>query len=142
MLLDNSDFLGSFLQRKFHEILVINGTKDGKTGLETGPIREPRGALSVRYEPDTKLLYVVSKVYREECNKGQLNFEESLGMYKKNKAFLGIKRKRMAAGTIINTDVNAPALVFDTTKLSFFREEALLNVKDSESDNTYPVDET
>ena len=141
MLLDNSDFLGSFLQRKYHEILVINGNKDGKTGLETGPIREPRGALSARYEPDTKLLFVVAKAYREECNKGQLNFEESLAMYKKSNAFLGTRRKRMASGSAVNTEVNAPALVFDTTKLPTFQEDLLLNVKDSESDDTYPVDE-
>jgi hypothetical protein len=140
MLLDNSDFLGSFIQRKYHETLVINGLKDGKTGLETGAIREPRGALSARYEPDTKLLFVIAKVYREECNKGQLNFDESLEMYRRSKAFLGTKRKRLAAGSIVDTGVNTPSLVFDTRKLPSFKEEVLL-VKDTESDDTYTVDE-
>lgn len=134
MVSENSDFLSGFIQRKFHEVLVINGKKDHKTGLETGPIREPRGALTARYEPDTKLLYVVAKEYRAECNKSQLNFDESLAMHKKSGAFLGQKRKRMTSGTIVDTNLNAPALVFDATKLEFFREEALLNVKDSESD--------
>ena len=134
MVAENSDFLSGFIQRKFHEVLVINGKKDHKTGLETGPIREPRGALTARYEPDTKLLYVVAKEYRAECNKSQLNFDESLAMHKKSGAFLGQKRKRMTSGTIVDTNLNAPALVFDATKLEFFREEALLNVKDSESD--------
>lgn len=134
LMLENSDFLSGFIQRKFHEVLVINGKKDHKTGLETGPIREPRGALSARYEPDTKLLYVVAKEYRSECNKGQLNFEESLAMHKKSGAYLGQKRKRMTSGTIVDTNLNAPALVFDTTKLEFFREDALLNAKDTESD--------
>ena len=140
MVAENSDFLSGFIQRKFHEVLVINGNKDHKTGLETGPIREPRGALTARYEPDTKLLYVVAKEYRAECNKGQLNFEESLAMHKKSGAYLGQKRKRMTSGTIVDTNLNAPALVFDTTKLEFFREEVLLNAKDSESDSTDPVD--
>ena len=134
MVAENSDFLSGFIQRKFHEVLVINGKKDHKTGLETGPIREPRGALTARYEPDTKLLYVVAKEYRAECNKSQLNFDESLAMHKKSGAFLGQKRKRMTSGTIVDTNLNAPALVFDATKLEFFREEALLNAKDSESD--------
>lgn len=134
MISENSDFLSGFIQRKFHEVLVINGKKDHKTGLETGPIREPRGALTARYEPDTKLLYVVAKEYRAECNKAQLNFDESLAMHKKSGAFLGQKRKRMTSGTIVDTNLNAPALVFDATKLEFFREEVLLNVKDSESD--------
>ena len=121
--------------------MVINGRKDNKTGLETGPIREPRGALTARYEPDTKLLYVVAKEYRAECNKGQLNFEESLSGYKRNGAYLGTKRKRMTAGTVMDTDVNAPALVFDSTKLGFFREERFLNVKDTESDSVNPLEE-
>ena len=135
MVSENSDFLSGFIQRKFHEVLVINGKKDHKTGLETGPIREPRGALTARYEPDTKLLYVVAKEYRAECNKSQLNFDESLSMHKKSGAYLGQKRKRMTSGTIVDTNLNAPALVFDATKLEFFREEALLNVKDSEADS-------
>lgn len=140
MLLDNSDFLGSFLQRKYHEILVANGKVDKMTGLQTEALREPRGALSARYEPDTKLLFVLVRAYRDECNKGQLNFEESLEMYKKSKSFLGTKRKRLAANSRVDTGVNAPALVFDTTKLPSFREEILL-VKDSESDDSYPVEE-
>ena len=140
MLLDNSDFLGSFIQRKYHETLVINGLKDGKTGLETGAIREPRGALSARYEPDTKLLFVIAKVYREECNKGQLNFDESLEMYRRSKAFIGTKRKRLAAGSIVDTGVSTPCLAFDTKKLPSFKEEVFL-VEDTESDDTYPVDE-
>lgn len=135
LMLESSDFLGGMLQRRFHEILVINGKKDGKTGLETAAIREPRGALTARYEPDTKLLFVVAKEYRWECNKMQLNFDESLIMHKKNGAFLGTKRKRMTAGTIISTEINVPALVFDTTKLGFFNEDKLLNAEDTESDS-------
>ena len=134
MVAENSDFLSGFIQRKFHEVLVINGNKDNKTGLETGPIREPRGALTARYEPDTKLLYVVAKEYRAECNKSQLNFDESLALHKKSGAFLGQKRKRMTSGTIVDTNLNAPALVFDATKLEFFREEVLLNADNSDAD--------
>jgi hypothetical protein len=140
MVSENSDFLSGFIQRKFHEVLVINGKKDHKTGLETGPIREPRGALTARYEPDTKLLYVVAKEYRAECNKSQLNFDESLAMHKKSGAFLGQKRKRMTSGTIVDTNLNAPALVFDATKLEFFREEALLNVENIKSDILDPLE--
>jgi len=141
MMAESSDFLGGFLQRKYHETLVINGKKDGRTGLETGPIREPRGALTARYEPDTKLLYVVAKEYRAECAKVQLNFDESLAVHLKSGAYHGIKRKRMTAGTIINTDVNAPALVFDTTKLGFFREEKLLNAEGDELIDTVALEE-
>ena len=141
LMLESSDFLGGFINRKFHETLTINGKKDGKTGLETGPIREPKGALTIRFEPDTKLLFVVAKEYRAECAKMQLNVDESLAMHKKSKAFIGTKRKRMTAGTVMGADVNVPTFVFDSTKLEFFREDRFLNAQDTESDSTDSVEE-
>lgn len=124
---EGSDFLGNLLQRRFHEILVINGAKDARTGLESGPIREPRGALTARYEPDTHLLCISSKEYRAECAKWKVNFEESLERYKKSGAYLGMKRKRMSSGTTMDANVNIHALWFDSTKLDFFNKEELLN---------------
>ena len=63
-----------------------------------------------------------------------MNFDESLTMHKKNGAYLGTKRKRMTAGTIISTEINVPALVFDTTKLGFFNEDKFINAQDTELD--------
>lgn len=140
LMLESSDFLGGFINRKFHETLTINGKKDGRTGLETGPIREPKGALTIRYEPDTKLLFVVAKEYRAECAKMQLNFDESIAMHRKSGAFIGTKRKRMTAGTIMGAEINVPALMFDATKLDFFREDKFLNADDTESNGTDSVE--
>ena len=112
--------------------MVINGRKDNKTGLETGPIREPRGALTARYEPDTKLLYVVVKSYRDDCAKNFMNFEESLAQYRKNGGLVGTKKKRMTAGTVANTQAPVNALCFDTTKLDFFNENILLDAETDE----------
>ena len=64
-----------------------------------------------------------------------------MAVHLKNGAYLGIKRKRMTSGTVINTDVNAPALVFDTTKLGFFKEEKLLNAEGNELDGTFALEE-
>lgn len=132
-MFDSDDYLGGFLQRHFHETLVINGNRDGRTGLEHGPIREPKGALTIRYEPDTKIIYVVVKSFRDDCSKNQSNFEESLLPYRKSGALLGTKKKRMTAGTIANTQAAVNALWFDSTKLEFFNENVLLNANDTES---------
>jgi Domain of unknown function (DUF927) len=140
-MFDNDEYLGGFLQRHFHEILVINGNRDARNGLEHGPIREPRGALVSRYEPDTKLLYVVVKSYRDDCAKNFMNFEESLAQYRKNSSLLGTKKKRMTAGTVANTQAPVNALCFDTTKLDFFNETVLLNAEDTESALINPVGE-
>jgi hypothetical protein len=132
-MFDNDEYLGGFLQRHFNETLVINGNKDSRSGLEHGPIREPRGALTARYEPDTKMLFVVVKSYRDDCAKNFTNFEESLMPYRKSKALVEIKKKRMTAGTVANTQAPVNALCFDTTRLEFFNEKVLLNAEDSES---------
>jgi hypothetical protein len=126
-MFDNDEYLGGFLQRHFHEILVINGNKDARNGLEHGPIKEPRGALTARYEPDTKMLYVVARSYRDDCAKTMTNFEETMVPYRKSGALVGIKKKRMTAGTVANTQAPVNSLCFDTTKLEFFSEGVLLD---------------
>lgn len=126
-MFDNEEFLGGFLQRHFHEILVINGNKDARSGLDHAPIREPRGALTARYEPDTKMLYVVARTFREDCAKVMANFEEVIAPYKRNKALTDVKKKRMTAGTVANTQAPVNAMCFDTTKLDFFKESVLLD---------------
>lgn len=126
-MFDNDEFLGGFLQRHFHEILVIKGNKDNRTGLDHAPIREPRGALTARYEPDTKMLYVVARTFREDCAKIMANFEEVITPHRKSKALVDIKKKRMTAGTVANTQAPVNALWFDTTKLDFFNETVLLD---------------
>ena len=126
-MFDNDEFLGGFLQRHFHEILVINGNKDNRTGLDHAPIREPRGALTARYEPDTKMLYVVARTFREDCAKVMANFEETIAPLRKCKALVDIKKKRMTAGTVANTQAPVNALWFDTTKLEFFNENVLMD---------------
>jgi hypothetical protein len=126
-MFDNDEFLGGFLQRHFHEILVIKGEKDARSGLDHGPMREPRGALTARYEPDTKMLYVVVRTFREDCAKVMSNFEEVIAPYKKSKALVEIKKKRMTTGTLANTQAPVNALCFDTTNLEFFNENVLLD---------------
>ena len=140
-MFDNDEYLGGFLQRHFHETLVINGNRDVRNNLEHGPIREPRGALTARYEPDTKMLYVVVKSYRDDCSKNFMNFEESLGQYRKSGGLLGTKKKRMTAGTVANTQAPVNALCFDTTKLDFFNEATLLNAEATERTSAGTVGE-
>ena len=124
---DTNDFLGNFIQQHFNEILVINGNKDSRTNLDFAPIREPKGALTMRYEPDTRILYILTKTFRERCSKVQINFDEVLIPYRKSGAFLGVKRKRMTAGTVANTQSAVSALCFDTAKLESFNDKPLLD---------------
>lgn len=139
-MFDADDFLGAFMGKHFAEILVINGIKPAR-GFEPGPIKEPRGALTMRYEPDTKMLFVASNAYQSACSRLKMNYEESLVPYKKSKALIihpdgaSTKRKRLFAGTSANNNTQTSCLWFDTTKLDSFKEEALLG-KDTESETS------
>ena len=131
-MLDADEFLGLFMRNKYQEVLIINGKLDKRTGIEQGPIREPRNALSMRYEPDTKMLYVAVSAYRAECNRTNMNFDETLKPYIKSKALIvhsngkPIWPKRMFVGTAASNTTAVRCLWFDTTKLDFFNEEFLI----------------
>lgn len=130
-MFDSEDYLGAFLQRHFHEILVINGTPDKRTGLDMGPIREPRGQLAVRYEPDTNMLFVAVRPFRDDCAKYSMSYDGALAPYMKSGSFQGAKKKRMFAGTVASTSQSVMALCFDAGKLGFFDKDILLNAPDS-----------
>jgi hypothetical protein len=132
-MFDNDEFVGGFMGRHHNDVLVINGNKDNRTGLEYAPIREPRGQLMARYEPDTKMLYIAVRAFRDDCAKVKASFEEVTNSYKKSKALLGTKKKRMAAGTVSNTDAAVNVLVFDTRKLPYFNEELIATPNDEDT---------
>jgi hypothetical protein len=141
-LADGDEFLGVFMGRHFNEILVINSKPDKRTGLDYGPIKEPRNALTMRYEPDVKILYVSVDSYRQEINKTSMNFEETLKPYLDSKALIlhaggkMTQRKRLFTGTSADAKTQTTCLWFDTTKLEFFDEKLLLRPDD---ENTEPV---
>lgn len=125
-MFDGDEFLGGFLQRHFNETLVVNDGIPKGSLHAPAPIREPRGALTVRYEPDTHLLFIVLKSYRDDCAKTMTNFEETLVPYKAVGAYKGIIKKRMAANTTATAHAGVSALCFDTTRLDFFDDKVLI----------------
>jgi hypothetical protein len=86
-----------------------------------------------RYEPDTKMLFISVRAFRDDCSKVKASFEEITNSYKKSKALLGTKKKRMAAGTVANTDAAVNVLVFDTRKLPYFNEELIATPNDEDT---------
>ena len=142
-LFSADDFVGTFCQQYREGMLIINGNVDKRTLIEMGPIREPRGALIMRYEPDTGMLYIASRSFREYCTKLQMNFDAVLEPYKQSKAYVEQKRKRMFAGTSSDVALNVMCLCFDTNKISSFIEnrETLLNAPPFQPIDPYRVGE-
>ena len=102
-MFDSDEYLGGFLQRHFNETLVINGNKDTRTGLDHSPLREPRGALTIRYEPDTKMMFIAAKKFKEYCVTYQINYKETLNKLKAEGIFIRSDTKRMTKGMKVTT---------------------------------------
>jgi hypothetical protein len=99
--------LNNYLSENYNNMLKIESTEDLRGKNENGldqlvPIgASPRGHLVARYEPDTKLLFLRIKPFKEWCVDQQINYQ---GVVDALKDKLGAKRskKRLTKGTDFN----------------------------------------
>ena len=99
--------LNNYLSENFNNLLKIESTEDLRGKNDNGldqlvPIgASPKGHLVARYEPDTKLLFLRLKPFREWCVDQQINYQ---GIVDDLKNKLGAKRikKRLTKGTDFN----------------------------------------
>jgi hypothetical protein len=107
--------LGLFLNAHNNNMLIVNSTVDKRSGLTSAPVREPRGELITRYEPDTKLLFITTKTLREWCSENQVSYKALVDDMYKLGACQGSIKKAMSRGSDMSTPpVNA--LVIDCNK--------------------------
>ena len=107
--------MGLFLNEHNNNMLVINSTVDKRSGLTEAPIREPRGELITRYEPDTKHLFVTVKLLREWCSENQVSYKGLVDDLYKMGACIGTLKKAMSRGSAMSTPP-VSALVIDCAK--------------------------
>lgn len=109
-----SSILGEYLNRHIHNILVVNGNVDRRSNLEAPPVDLPKGELLIRYEPDTKRLYVNSKHFKDDCTRVQINHKEFVQDMEKRGVMLKPENKRLTKGTAVST-LPVYCMVFDTS---------------------------
>jgi uncharacterized protein (DUF927 family) len=68
--------LSSFINENVNNALVINSPVKGS--LPTAPIMSPRNVLKLRYEPDTKELFLTVADFRAHFTKKQVDVRESI----------------------------------------------------------------
>ena len=96
---DPSLMLGAFLSENINNVLIINsGARRNSLVTREAAIREPRGPLVVRYEPDTKELFVNRPKFRKFCTESQVAYEGVLASLNKKGQFLGERKVRMGKG--------------------------------------------
>ena len=76
---------------------------------------EPRGELHIRYEPDSKRMFITVAALRKHCAERQIGYKSFLSQLEKKNILLGIINKRMCKGMkIISPAVRV--LEIDTTR--------------------------
>jgi hypothetical protein len=110
--------LGAFLSEHVNDMLVIKGISKGS---QEAPIREPRGKLYVRYEPDSKLLYINKTKFREFCIGSQVSYNNVMDCMMKMGVFVEEKKVRMGRGMAVSQP--DMALIFTNQNDALFDEE-------------------
>jgi hypothetical protein len=95
--------LTTYVNDNLNNALIVNSSRVG--GVPQAPLREPRGPLRVRYEPDTRELWIPSSALRDYFVSRQVDFQQavksltSAGILKNNGLAL---TKRIGSGAVGN----------------------------------------
>jgi len=122
--------VGDFINRHIQNILVVNDAVDSRSNMPALPVMEPRGNLYIRYEPDTKMMYISAKAFKEDCVKNRLNYKGTLKSLQQKGILIGTANKRLSKGM----KVSAPpthSLVIDCANTEFLDVESMLDVEEA-----------
>lgn len=116
---DPEETLGAFMSDHHNDTLIINGTPK-HPGMPEAPLKEPRGKLLIRYEPDTKELCINSAKFREFCARQQISYAHMIEGLRQLGKFQDITKKRMGKGTAISA--NERVLVLKNINIDFVKD--------------------
>ena len=129
---DGAGALGSFIAANVNNVLIIRDSA-ADNGLPTPPMREPRGELLIRYEPDTKYLYIVQKKFKEWCAKNQVSYHDTVNNLRNSGVNITATKKRMGKGTMVaSPPLNV--LMIDDTMHNVFDSDAVMAASDDQAD--------
>ena len=100
---DVEQVLGDYLYRSIQNILVIDDG-DARSKAKPLPKREPKGELLVRIEPNTKMMYVSVKQFKEYCVRFQISYAETTRKLKEKGRLLKSDTYRLTKGTNVTVD--------------------------------------
>jgi hypothetical protein len=92
---DVASIIGDYINRHMQSILVVEDKMDMRSNKLKLPQLEPRGELLIRYEPDTKYMYIAAKPFKDDCVKHQVNYKDTL-------------RQLEASGVLLKNDNGGP----------------------------------
>lgn len=129
---DVASIIGDFVNRHMSNILIVNDAVDQRTNMPSFPVQEPKGDLVIRYEPDTKKMFIVAKAFKKDCVELQIDYKDTLDQLKKRGAFVGAHNKRMSKGMkIVSPGVHS--LEFDCSVDDFINMDAFVSMTEAEN---------
>ena len=117
-LADVSAVVGDYINRHIQNVLVVNDGVDSRTNMAFAPVVEPRGDLLIRYEPDTKQMFIPAKQFKADCVKLQINYRETIKRLEDKGILTGTTVKRLSKGMKIAAP-GVYCLVFDCDNNDF-----------------------
>jgi hypothetical protein len=126
---DSMAVIGNFVNSHMQNVLVVNGDIDRRSNMATFPVMEPRGELIIRYEPDTKKLFICTKKFKADCDKFQNNYSEIVKDLKARGILLENKIKRMSKGMKLDVP-GVIAMTLDASHPDFIDLDPVLHTQE------------
>lgn len=123
--------IGDFINRHMQNILVVNDKVDGRSNEKGFPAMEPRGELIIRYEPDTKFMYIVAKHFHKDCVASQISYKDTLAQLKEKGILRKSKPKRLTKGTKI-ASLPVQCIVLDCNNPEFLSMDEIIAAEEEE----------
>jgi hypothetical protein len=118
--------IADYVYRHNNNILVVEEGVDNRSHLPSAPIREPKGELVIRYEPDTKLMFIKVGHFNQDCVKYQAAKGDTVRELKEKGVYVTTKNKRLAKGMDIDVGLSVRCMVLDCSNSEFFNVENLV----------------
>jgi len=128
---DSVATIGQFINNHVQNILVVNDGVDRRSNVQTLPTMEPKGKLLIRYEPDTKLCFLDSKAFKNDCIEKQISYKDTVKDLEDKKILLAIKNVRLGKGMKL-AGPTIRAIWLDASHSEFINVEAMIPEKDTQ----------
>jgi len=94
------DNIATYMSENYSNMLMIRNEPEAGT-MEVIPIIEPRNELLIRFEPDTRRIFIASGPFKKWCAKNQISYNALVDALAQRGVRTELVKKRMAKGTAI-----------------------------------------
>jgi len=131
---DVSTVIGDYINRHMQNIIVVNDEVDRRSNRAATPMSEPRGDLLIRFEPDTKKMFISAKAFKEDCVTYQVNYKETLKKLAEKGIYEGAVTKRLSKGMAVMSP-GVHCLVINCSNDEFFNMDGFIKAGVSASED-------